>query len=149
MHSEPSHTRSPSRHSASPRGPSAASKICSSEISSAFSGSPASWGGNYQTHWSFTAPVRPALPQDAEDDWSIRPLDRFVHRQLKQKGWTPAPPAPKAAIVSGIGAKEVGFEVRAPGFFDDPLGRYQERYWDGERWTEYVKSANNRFIDPL
>jgi len=43
----------------------------------------------------------------------------------------------------------VGFEVRVPGFFDDPMGRHELRYWDGRRWTEYVKERGERFTDPL
>jgi len=42
-----------------------------------------------------------------------------------------------------------GFSPRQPGFFDDPIGRHEQRYWDGVRWTEHVKEAGVRFIDPL
>ena len=108
------------------------------------------------------SPVRRATPADSgalsmrstvsPDEARAMRADRLKRRpqpESPRRSVLHAPPAPKAAIVSEVGAKEVGFEVRAPGFFDDPVGRYQERYWDGERWTEYVKSANNRFIDPL
>ena len=42
-----------------------------------------------------------------------------------------------------------GFEPRTPGFFSDPVGRHELRYWNGEKWTEYVKEGSDRFIDPL
>jgi hypothetical protein len=42
-----------------------------------------------------------------------------------------------------------GFALRSPGFFDDPVGRHELRYWDGHRWTEYVKERGERFVDPL
>lgn len=42
-----------------------------------------------------------------------------------------------------------GFKARNPGFFDDPLGRHELRYWDGHAWTEYVKEHGERFTDPL
>jgi len=42
-----------------------------------------------------------------------------------------------------------GFAARTPGFFDDPVGRHDLRYWDGHRWTEYVKEHGERFTDPL
>jgi len=45
--------------------------------------------------------------------------------------------------------RESGFSPRQPGFFDDPIGRHEQRYWDGVRWTEYVKEDGVRFIDPL
>lgn len=42
-----------------------------------------------------------------------------------------------------------GFKARTPGFFDDPMGRHELRYWDGHTWTEYVKERGERFTDPL
>lgn len=42
-----------------------------------------------------------------------------------------------------------GFKQREPGFFDDPMGRHELRYWNGHAWTEYVKEDGDRFIDPL
>lgn len=42
-----------------------------------------------------------------------------------------------------------GFKARTPGFFDDPMGRHELRYWDGHTWTEYVKESGERFTDPL
>lgn len=56
-------------------------------------------------------------------------------------------PSP-AASASDVQSTD-GFPARAPGFFDDPLGRHELRYWDGSRWTEYVKERGERFIDPL
>ncbi|MGD9998218.1 MAG: DUF2510 domain-containing protein [Ilumatobacteraceae bacterium] len=31
----------------------------------------------------------------------------------------------------------------------DPLGRYERRYWDGQRWTEHVVSGGVQQVDPL
>jgi len=45
--------------------------------------------------------------------------------------------------------ERVGFSTRSPGFFEDPMGRHELRYWDGSRWTEYVKERGERFTDPL
>ena len=72
------------------------------------------------------------------------------------------PPVPAAAtrsedsVLAGVArrAKQVrrgrdGFDARSPGFFDDPIGRHEQRYWDGSRWTEHVKDDGARFIDPL
>ena len=48
----------------------------------------------------------------------------------------------------GMGTTE-GFAKRKPGFFNDPMGRHELRYWNGSSWTEYVKENGDRFIDPL
>ncbi len=51
-------------------------------------------------------------------------------------------------LSAGMEAVE-GFPARQPGFFDDPMGRHELRYWNGHAWTEYVKEDGDRFIDPL
>ena len=37
----------------------------------------------------------------------------------------------------------------APGWYPDPLGRHEHRYWDGREWTHHVGSAGQPGIDPL
>ncbi len=51
-------------------------------------------------------------------------------------------------LSTGMDSAE-GFAKRSPGFFSDPIGRHQLRYWNGSSWTEYVKEGAERFIDPL
>ena len=36
-----------------------------------------------------------------------------------------------------------------PGWFPDPLGRYEHRYFNGTSWTSDVSVAGERFVDPL
>lgn len=59
-----------------------------------------------------------------------------------------APASAKAPVLAN-GVAGNGFALRQPGFFEDPIGRHDQRYWDGSRWTEYVKEEGQRFIDPL
>jgi hypothetical protein len=33
-------------------------------------------------------------------------------------------------------------------WLDDPSGRFVERYWDGERWTEWTRNGNDYLTDP-
>lgn len=37
----------------------------------------------------------------------------------------------------------------APGWYADPAGRHQHRYWDGARWTDDVADAGTASIDPI
>ena len=37
----------------------------------------------------------------------------------------------------------------ATGWYPDPLGRFQHRYWDGGEWKEHVANAGVGAIDPL
>ena len=34
------------------------------------------------------------------------------------------------------------------GWYADPSGRYELRYWDGNAWTEHVSRAGQQFTDP-
>jgi len=36
----------------------------------------------------------------------------------------------------------------APSWQTDPFGRHEQRYWDGQRWTEKVRSSGTVGIDP-
>jgi hypothetical protein len=35
------------------------------------------------------------------------------------------------------------------GWFSDPYGRYQQRYWNGSEWTEHVSTDATQSVDPL
>ncbi|MBI4934342.1 MAG: DUF2510 domain-containing protein [Actinobacteria bacterium] len=35
------------------------------------------------------------------------------------------------------------------GWFNDPYGRYQQRYWDGGNWTEHVITNGQQTVDPM
>ena len=37
----------------------------------------------------------------------------------------------------------------APGWREDPLGRYELRWWDGDHWTADIHSAGLSGVDPL
>jgi len=34
------------------------------------------------------------------------------------------------------------------GWYADPAGRFELRYWDGGTWTEHVSRAGQQFTDP-
>src|SRR5207247_1542992 len=44
-------------------------------------------------HWSFKAPVRPAVPQVKNKAWVRTPVDAFILAELEKKGIRPPPPA--------------------------------------------------------
>jgi len=60
-----------------------------------------------------------------------------------------SPSGLESGVASSNFDRGEGFKARTPGFFDDPMGRHELRYWDGHTWTEYVKEHGERFIDPL
>ncbi|MBV1893538.1 MAG: DUF2510 domain-containing protein [Ilumatobacteraceae bacterium] len=59
---------------------------------------------------------------------------------------TPAAPA-EAAPAGGDPAAATDAAVPA-GWYADPSGRFELRYWDGASWTEHVSRAGQQFTDP-
>lgn len=78
-------------------------------------------------------------------------------------GWGSAPaaaadPAPAAAPVTDYAAQTAApaaAQAAAPaaggppsGWYADPAGRFELRYWDGSVWTEHVSRGGQQFTDP-
>uniref|UniRef100_Q02AF0 Cytochrome c domain-containing protein n=1 Tax=Solibacter usitatus (strain Ellin6076) TaxID=234267 RepID=Q02AF0_SOLUE len=59
-------------------------------------------GARWQSHWSFTAPVRPELPPVRNAGWVRNPIDRFVLARLEREGLTPAAAADRARLLRRV-----------------------------------------------
>ncbi len=57
-------------------------------------------GAEYETHWAFTPPVEPPVPDVEDQDWSIDPLDQFILARLRRENINPSAP-PRAKPGSG------------------------------------------------
>ncbi len=55
-------------------------------------------GAEYQAHWSFIAPSRPAIPEVKDKAWVRNPIDSFVLAKLESLGLKPAPEADKRTL---------------------------------------------------
>lgn len=54
-----------------------------------------------------------------------------------------------AAAVAQTAQPAAATESAAPaGWYADPAGRYELRYWDGGQWTEHVSRAGQQYTDP-
>ena len=60
---------------------------------------------------------------------------------------TPAAVTPPAATPVAAAPAAVSPAVPA-GWYADPAGRFELRYWDGGTWTEHVSRAGQQFTDP-
>ncbi len=90
-------------------------------------------GAEYQPHWSFIAPKRPALPKVAEEKWVRNPIDRFILAELEKRGLTPAPEADRRTLarrlsldLTGLPAEPMDVEA----FVKDQSPDYYEKYVD-------------------
>jgi Protein of unknown function (DUF2510) len=56
---------------------------------------------------------------------------------------------PVAAVAEPVAQPAQQQTAVAPaGWYADPSGRYELRYWDGTQWTEHVSRAGQQFTDP-
>lgn len=56
-------------------------------------------GADYQPHWAYLSPQRPAVPMVQHQEWVANPVDAFLLRTLESKRIQPSPPADKRALV--------------------------------------------------
>jgi hypothetical protein len=56
-------------------------------------------GAEYQAHWAFQPPVRPALPAVKAQAWPKNEIDRFILARLEKEGLTPSPAADPTTLL--------------------------------------------------
>ncbi|CAN5444060.1 hypothetical protein BH10ACT2_BH10ACT2_21540 [soil metagenome] len=67
-------------------------------------------------------------------------------------GWAVAPePSPTPAAMAPISTPSFQPAAATPavpaGWYADPAGRFDLRYWDGTTWTEHVSRAGQQYTD--
>ncbi len=65
-------------------------------------------GAQYQPHWAYIAPQKPALPVVANTAWAKSPIDRFILVRLEQAGLKPAPEADRRTLVRRVSLDVTG-----------------------------------------
>lgn len=98
--------------------------------------------------WSFQKPVRPAVPTVKQPGWVRNPIDAFVLAKLEEKGFSPAPPTSKPALLRRayydlIGLPPTPAEVDAfvkdssPGAYVAVIDRLLASPQYGEKWGRH------------
>jgi hypothetical protein len=64
-------------------------------------------GAEYQRHWSFIPPTRPALPDVKHPSWVRNPIDQFALARLEKENLLPSPEANKRDLL-----RRVTFDLR-------------------------------------
>src|SRR5205807_9329754 len=90
-------------------------------------------GAEYQAHWSFIPPKRPAVPAVKNAKWVRNPVDAFILAKLEAAGLAPAPEADRRTLARRLSLDLIGLppapaEVEA--FVNDPAPDAYERYVD-------------------
>ena len=66
-------------------------------------------GAEYEAHWAFTAPQRPALPEVQGLKSKVQnPIDRFVLAKLEAAGLSPSPEADRATLMRRLSLDLLG-----------------------------------------
>lgn len=66
------------------------------------SGSSSAEAAKVAKHWSFVAPVRPALPVVKNTSWVRNPVDAFVLARLEKENLSPSPEATKETLIRRV-----------------------------------------------
>ena len=59
-------------------------------------------GADWQQHWAYITPKRPALPKVENSAWPRSPIDYFVLARLERQGLTPSPEAEKTTLIRRV-----------------------------------------------
>ena len=115
-------------------------------------------GAEYQTHWAFVAPQRPALPAIANASWVRNEIDDFVLHALEREGMQPSPEADRRTLIKRLCIDLVGLpptpdEVaafvndRSPKAYENLVDRLLHSPHYGERmalpWLEAARYADS------
>ncbi|OWK36148.1 hypothetical protein FRUB_08711 [Fimbriiglobus ruber] len=101
-------------------------------------------GAEYQLHWSFIAPKRPAVPVVKNAGWVKNPIDAFVLAELEKRGLTSAPEADRRTLarrlsldLTGLPPKPEEVEAFVADKAPDAYERYVARLMDTPQWGEH------------
>ena len=98
-----------------------------------------------------TPTPEPASGPAAEPTPSYQPTSTYQPSISTAAAATPAAAAPAAApaVAPAAAAPDPAPAPAVPaGWYADPAGRFELRYWDGSTWTEHVSRAGQQFTDP-
>ncbi len=59
-------------------------------------------GAHFESHWAFSAPTRPSLPEVRGSRWVRNPIDTFVLAKLESSGLAPSPEADKVTLIRRV-----------------------------------------------
>lgn len=118
-------------------------------------------GAEYQAHWSFITPTRPAVPAVKDKAWVRNPIDAFVLAKLEAQGLKPAPEADRRTLARRLALDLTGLPpdpVDVEAFVNDKSDVWYEKYveklmatdqWGehrGRYWLDYARYGDTHGI---
>lgn len=114
-------------------------------------------GAEYQAHWAYVPPARPAPPGVKDASWPRNNVDRFILAKLEENGLHPSPEADRRTLIRRLSFDLVGLPpstAEVDAFLNDTSEDAYERVVDrllnsphfGERlaiyWLDLVRYAD-------
>jgi hypothetical protein len=65
-------------------------------------------GAEYEPHWAYVPPKRPAVPEVSNKDWPANDIDRFVLARLEREKLSPQPEADRVTLARRLSLDLVG-----------------------------------------
>ena len=114
-------------------------------------------GATWKSHWAFDPLNRGPLPDVAQNDWSLNPIDRFVLARLEESGFQPASPANRSRLIRRLSLDLTGLPPAAedverflndtrPNAYEHVVDRLLDSSGFGERMTSMWLDAS-RYSD--
>ena len=93
-------------------------------------------------------PATPTVePTGVQPTVTIAPTSTYQPSVMPSYVPTPAA-TPAAATPAAVAPAAAAAPAVPAGWYADPAGRFELRYWDGSTWTEHVSRAGQQFTDP-
>jgi len=101
-------------------------------------------GAEYEPHWSFIPPQRPALPAVKNTRWVRNPIDYFILAELEKHGLQPAPEADRRTLarrlsldLTGLPPEPADVEAFVTDKQPDAYERFVEKMLASPHWGEH------------
>ena len=105
-------------------------------------------GAEWKEHWAFLAPQPQQPPMVKDVKWVANPIDSFILSKLEQKGFVPAPPADKTALLRRVTFDLTGLPPTladvesfladdSPTAYEKVVDRLLQSQHYGEKWARH------------
>ena len=92
-------------------------------------------GAKYEKHWAFVPPVKAALPEVSDKDWTKNEIDNFILHKMDQKGYKPNEAASREILIKRAFADITGL----------PPSYQEVKEWNNEASKDWY----NQLLDTL
>jgi hypothetical protein len=115
----------------------------SASSDTATTGETAAYAASSTSSWDTTGSGAAASTASEPAGWGTAPESGST----TSGGWGATDASTQPATAPTTPAAPTSPSVPA-GWYTDPAGRYELRYWDGSAWTEHVSRSGQQFTDP-